>query len=500
MAVETPPPPGSARMGTARRRKKGRPWLSASGGRFAARAFAAAATFSWLSSAVVRAQIVTEWPTDIGEAMTPLTAFAASARYTHDADKPGTLPERAIDGNVNINTDNGAFQPTDEGWGMYYSGKTDEPWLQVDLGALKAVRGIELHGHRVAQVCNFHLLYNIEEPVAEEESSSSNGNGNGNSNGNGNGNSNSAANPTTYCIDGPKNKLTFDEFGVGALDPGLVLGTAVGVRETACPSDAPCIPEVVCGTVEALDENTPVEDPIRILCPDGTTGQYIVVHAKGAGRELFVGELKAALADPPAQTCDASAPPANGAVGDCTSELAAGSTCQPTCAEGTHTVSGPSTCSAEGDLVPATCLCDASAAPANGAVGDCTDKLAPGSTCQPECNSGFEASGATSCGSDGTMVPATCLAAVGDPCDASTPPANGDVGDCTDELASGSTCQPPANVGDCTSTRRVHRLRRVGVFGRELGRGDVRAETVRRVDAARERRGRRLHVYARVRV
>ena len=149
--------------------------------------------------------------------MTPLTAFAASARYTHDADKPGTLPERAIDGNVNINTDNGAFKPTVEGWGMYYSGKTDEPWLQVDLGAPEVVRGIELHGHRVAHVCNFHLLYNIEEPVAEEESSS--GNGNSNSNGNGNGNSNSAAVSTTYCIDGPKNKLTFDDFGGGRSTP-----------------------------------------------------------------------------------------------------------------------------------------------------------------------------------------------------------------------------------------------------------------------------------------
>jgi hypothetical protein len=41
--------------------------------------------------------------------------------------------------------------------------------------------------------------------------------------------------------------------------------------------------------------------------------------------------------------CDASSPPANGAVGDCTSVFESGTTCQPVCDPG-YAVSGPSTC------------------------------------------------------------------------------------------------------------------------------------------------------------
>ena len=48
-----------------------------------------------------------------------------------------------------------------------------------------------------------------------------------------------------------------------------------------------------------------------------------------------------------------------------------------------------------GKKPPATC--DASTPPTNGAVGDCTDKLASGSSCQPTCNDGFDVDGATLC-------------------------------------------------------------------------------------------------------
>ena len=41
--------------------------------------------------------------------------------------------------------------------------------------------------------------------------------------------------------------------------------------------------------------------------------------------------------------------------------------------------------------------CDAAVPPDNGAVGTCTDTLASGSTCQPECDAGYTVSGATSC-------------------------------------------------------------------------------------------------------
>jgi len=51
--------------------------------------------------------------------------------------------------------------------------------------------------------------------------------------------------------------------------------------------------------------------------------------------------------------------------------------------------------------------CDASAPPTNGQVGTCTDTLASGVTCQPVCNAGFTVSGTSSC-SSGTLTAATC--------------------------------------------------------------------------------------------
>ena len=55
-----------------------------------------------------------------------------------------------------------------------------------------------------------------------------------------------------------------------------------------------------------------------------------------------------------AASCDASTPPANGNVGDCTSNLKAGERCQPVCDDG-YAVSGPSYCAA-GTLRTATCV------------------------------------------------------------------------------------------------------------------------------------------------
>ena len=155
------------------------------------------------------------------------------------------------------------------------------------------------------------------------------------------------------------------------------------------------------------------------------------------------GVLSPAVCIPP---CDASAPPANGGVGDCTNELMSGTTCQPTCDVG-YAASGPSTCE-DGVLSPAVCIppCDASAPPANGGVGDCTNELMSGTTCQPTCDVGYAASGPSTC-EDGVLSPAVCIP----PCDASAPPANGGVGDCTNELMSGTTCQPTCDVGYAAS-------------------------------------------------
>ena len=95
----------------------------------------------------------------------------------------------------------------------------------------------------------------------------------------------------------------------------------------------------------------------------------------------------------------------NGDVGTgntkCSRTMEAGTTCSPRCDKG-YVVSGVTTCSDLGVLVP-TCIaedaapdCDASAPPENGSVGDCTDSLVC-SSCQPDCNDGFEADGTSKC-------------------------------------------------------------------------------------------------------
>jgi len=53
--------------------------------------------------------------------------------------------------------------------------------------------------------------------------------------------------------------------------------------------------------------------------------------------------------------------------------------------------------------------CDASGAPTNGGVGDCTSSIASGGTCQPTCNTGYTVSGTSSCVA-GTLTAATCSA------------------------------------------------------------------------------------------
>ena len=135
--------------------------------------------------------------------------------------------------------------------------------------------------------------------------------------------------------------------------------------------------------------------------------------------------------------CDASSPPANGAVGDCTGHLASGSTCQPACDAGYAPI-GPTVCD-NGVLTPTVCstYCDASGPPANGEVGNCTEYLLSGTTCQPTCEEYHTVSGVTTC-EDGTITRTRCDG----PCDASAPPANGGAGNCTDKLMRGTECQP----------------------------------------------------------
>ena len=103
--------------------------------------------------------------------------------------------------------------------------------------------------------------------------------------------------------------------------------------------------------------------------------------------------------------CDASGAITNGALNDCTSSLASGASCTPTCDSG-YTLSGSRSCSSGTLTDTAACTatpCDASAAPTNGAVGTCTNSLASGASCTPTCDSGYTLSGSRSC-SSGTLT------------------------------------------------------------------------------------------------
>eukprot|EP00230_Micromonas_polaris_P012543 CAMPEP_0197133822 /NCGR_PEP_ID=MMETSP1390-20130617/26060_1 /TAXON_ID=38833 /ORGANISM="Micromonas sp., Strain CCMP2099" /LENGTH=1053 /DNA_ID=CAMNT_0042576521 /DNA_START=181 /DNA_END=3342 /DNA_ORIENTATION=+ len=145
--------------------------------------------------------------------------------------------------------------------------------------------------------------------------------------------------------------------------------------------------------------------------------------------------------------CDASTAPKNGTVGDCDATLERGVECAPTCDVG-FTVSGKSSCDANGVLAAAICnsQCASSTPPSDGGVGDCPEYLDSGDTCQPTCNAGHAVTGPSTCDS-GVISPALCLDTSGPACDASIAPENGGVGDCTETLMSGTTCQPTCDAG-----------------------------------------------------
>eukprot|EP00933_Yihiella_yeosuensis_P080883 TRINITY_DN943_c0_g1_i2.p1 TRINITY_DN943_c0_g1~~TRINITY_DN943_c0_g1_i2.p1 ORF type:complete len:1016 (+),score=179.38 TRINITY_DN943_c0_g1_i2:96-3143(+) len=154
------------------------------------------------------------------------------------------------------------------------------------------------------------------------------------------------------------------------------------------------------------------------------------------------GSMSPALCN--AKSCDPSAPPANGRAGTCTNSLNSGATCQPTCDRG-FVVSGATSCSL-GKLTSANCTpmpCDASTPPEHGKVGSCHADLVDGQTCQPECDHGYDLERPASC-SRGTLSQAICKART---CDTSKPPAHGSVGNCEKTLLSGESCQPECEAG-----------------------------------------------------
>jgi len=73
----------------------------------------------------------------------------------------------------------------------------------------------------------------------------------------------------------------------------------------------------------------------------------------------------------------------------------------------------------------------------------CGSSLSHGASCTPVCDMGYSVSGIHSCHL-GTLTQAECLP---NPCNASTPPTNGMVGNCSAALKHGSSCAPVCNMG-----------------------------------------------------
>ena len=181
----------------------------------------------------------------------------------------------------------------------------------------------------------------------------------------------------------------------------------------------------------------------------GTTCQPTCDQGYSPSGPTVCGEDGALTTTTCHRNCDLTTPPVDGNVGDCV-DVAHNTSCDPGCAGG-FASSSSLTCS-DGVLTPSVVLCldttggpcDASEAPENGAVGTCTNALASGTICQPTCDLGFEASGFSYC-DGGAYTAATCVAEA--TCDASTPPRNGGLGNCTNALASRTTCVPTCDPG-----------------------------------------------------
>ena len=135
-------------------------------------------------------------------------------------------------------------------------------------------------------------------------------------------------------------------------------------------------------------------------------GSRVAVYSQGAGH-VRVFEMTGT-------TCDTSTAPSNAAVGNCPSTLAFGSSCQPECDTGYAATSPTTTCGVSGILKSSVCeeACDVSSAPANGGKGDCGDFLLAGydASCTPTCDDGYVLKGGnkTTCSDDVVLDAAEC--------------------------------------------------------------------------------------------
>jgi hypothetical protein len=138
-------------------------------------------------------------------------------------------------------------------------------------------------------------------------------------------------------------------------------------------------------------------------------------------------------------------PPLNGSQGTCPSSLAPGSSCEAACNTG-YVLNGPPTSCNNGVLTAQTCTPSpcAVAAPSNGSLGTCSPALASGGSCEVACNSGYTVVGSRTACSFGALVDTQTCAA--NACTV-TAPANGTLGNCPSTLPSGTQCQVACDSG-----------------------------------------------------
>ena len=174
-----------------------------------------------------------------------------------------------------------------------------------------------------------------------------------------------------------------------------------------------------CGTI-TCDASGAIENGVASPCDDALAAESRCDPSCDAGFELKGSRscsLEGALNDTAVcdrKTCNASVAIDNGLDGDCTSELMAGSTCEPSCSDG-YALSGSRFCSLEGALndtaVCGLITCDASGAIDNGMPAGCARDLKAGSSCAPVCDAGFELTGSRSCDASGTLSDTAACAA-----------------------------------------------------------------------------------------
>ena len=105
---------------------------------------------------VVDAAVVPEWPGDL----TPQPeAWSDPAGVS--AQHAGPVVAPFLVENVYDNDIAGGKSFSDRNtWSMFYSGKIEGPWVQLNLGAEKTISAIEIYGHRAQPMCDLNLLDN----------------------------------------------------------------------------------------------------------------------------------------------------------------------------------------------------------------------------------------------------------------------------------------------------------------------------------------------------